>query len=91
MEGYLHFECVFKKSISISACYSLKVHKNENFFGFDFEFCTFSVFVMQNNKILVNIFFDWTIMGGAMIITRSLKSTRNEKNLQDRPKFFFIF
>jgi hypothetical protein len=22
--------------------YSLKVHKNENFFGFDFEICTFS-------------------------------------------------
>jgi hypothetical protein len=25
----------------------LKVHKNENFFGFDFEFCTFSLLVMQ--------------------------------------------
>jgi hypothetical protein len=28
------------------AC-SLKVHKNENFFGFDFEFCTISLFVMH--------------------------------------------
>ncbi len=27
---------------------SLKVHKNENFFGFDFEFCTISMLVMQN-------------------------------------------
>jgi hypothetical protein len=25
----------------------LKVHKNENFFGFDFEFCTFSMLVMH--------------------------------------------
>jgi hypothetical protein len=24
----------------------LKVHKNENFFGFDFEFCTVSLLVM---------------------------------------------
>ncbi len=27
-------------------CY-LKVHKNENFFGFDFEFCTISMLVMH--------------------------------------------
>ncbi len=26
---------------------ALKVHKNENFFGFDFEFCTISVIVMS--------------------------------------------
>ncbi len=25
----------------------LKVHKNENFFGFDFEFCTISSLVMS--------------------------------------------
>ncbi len=25
----------------------LKVHKNDNFFGFDFEFCTISLLVMQ--------------------------------------------
>jgi hypothetical protein len=43
------------------------------------------------HKILVKNFFDWTIMGGAMIIQRSLKTTRNEKKIQDRPKFFFIF
>jgi hypothetical protein len=29
------------------AKYVLKVHKNENFFGFDFEFCTISVLVMH--------------------------------------------
>jgi hypothetical protein len=26
---------------------SLKVHKNENFFGFDFEFCPISLLVMH--------------------------------------------
>jgi hypothetical protein len=26
---------------------ALKVHKNENFFGFDFEFCTISLLVMS--------------------------------------------
>ncbi len=26
---------------------TLKVHKNENFFGFDFEFCTISLLVMS--------------------------------------------
>ncbi len=35
--------------------------------------------------------FDWTIMGGATIILRSLKTTRNEKNFQDRPKNFLFF
>ncbi len=27
--------------------FRLKVHKNENFFGFDFEFCTTSLLVMH--------------------------------------------
>ncbi len=35
--------------------------------------------------------FDWTIMGGATIIPRSLKTTRNEKNFQDKQKKFFFF
>jgi hypothetical protein len=30
-------------------------------------------------------------MGGATIIPRSLRTTRNKKNFQDRPKYFFIF
>jgi hypothetical protein len=69
---------------------SLKVHKNENFFGFDFEFCIFQCQLCINNKILVKKKFDWTIMGGATIIPRSLKTTRNEKNFQDRPNFFYF-
>jgi hypothetical protein len=72
--------------IKISA---LKVNKNDNFFGFDFEFCTNSMLFMHN-KILVKNFFDWTIMGGATIIPRSPKTTRNEKNFQDRPKVFYF-
>jgi hypothetical protein len=29
------------------ADFQLKVHKNENLFGFDFEFCTISMLVMH--------------------------------------------
>ncbi len=35
-------------------------------------------------------FFDWTIMGGATIIPRSPKTTRNEKKFQNRPKNFLF-
>ncbi len=38
----------------------------------------------------MNIFFDWTITGGATIIPRSPRTTRNEKKFQDRPKKFFL-
>ncbi len=34
--------------------------------------------------------YDWTILGGATIIPRSLKTTRNENNFQDRPNFFYF-
>jgi hypothetical protein len=30
-------------------------------------------------------------MGGATIIPRSLRTTRNEKTFQDRPNFFLFF
>jgi hypothetical protein len=30
-------------------------------------------------------------LGGATIIPRSLRTTRNEKKFQDRPKFFLFF
>ena len=66
----------------------LNVHKNENFFGFDFEFCTISLLVMYK---LGKIFLDRTIIGGATIVPRSLNTTRNEKNFQERPNFLFIF
>jgi hypothetical protein len=68
----------------------LKVHKNENFLASILNFVLFQCYLCINNKILVKIFLDWTILGGATIISRSLKTTRNEKNFQDRPKFFFF-
>ncbi len=34
--------------------------------------------------------FDWTILGGATIIPRSLKTTGNEKYFQDRPNIFYF-
>ncbi len=58
----------------------LKVHKIENFFGFDFEFYTVSLLVM--------IKYDWPIMGGGRIIPRSPKTMGNENFFKPRPKFF---
>ncbi len=72
-------------------CDFLKVHKIENFLDSDFEICIISLLVMNlciNNKGLVKHFFDCTIMGGATIIPRNPRTTRNEKNFQDRPKNF---
>ncbi len=54
------------------------------------NFVLFQCWLCINNKILVNKFFDCTILGGAMIIPRSLRTKRNEKNFQDRPFFFFF-
>ncbi len=65
----------------------LKVHKNENFFWLRFWILSYLNVSYAYNKILVKFFFYWTIMRGATIIPRSLKTTRNEKNVQDRPKF----
>jgi hypothetical protein len=45
------------------------------------NFVLFQCRLCINNKILVNKFFDWTIMGGATIIPRSLKNTQNEKKI----------
>ncbi len=59
---------------------ALKVHKNENFFGFDFEFCTISLLVMSNIKILQKKLFDWASIGEGTIFPRSPRTTRNEKN-----------
>jgi hypothetical protein len=58
--------------------YDLKIHKNANFFGFDFEFCTVT-------------FFDWTTLGGGRIIPRSLKTTGSKNYFKCRPNFFYLF
>ena len=49
----------------------LKVHKNENFFGSEFEFCTISLLVLLNDFVKKN--FDWTINGGDTIVPLSLR------------------
>ncbi len=59
----------------------ITVHKNEKFFGFDFEFCTVSLLVMLKNKGFVKNIFDCAIMGGGRIIPRNLKTTGNKKNM----------
>ncbi len=49
------------------------------------NFVLFQCKLCIKNKILVKNFFDWTMMWGATIISRSLKTTRNENLL----KIFF--
>ncbi len=47
MEKILVF-CTFTSNVRIHwTLLILKVHKNENFIGFDFEFCTISLLVMS--------------------------------------------
>ncbi len=41
------FDKIVIKTVLAVAGGALKVHKNENFFGFDFEFCTISMLVMH--------------------------------------------
>ncbi len=50
----------------------LKVHKNENFFGSDFEFCTI-VSYAQILTVGKNFFFDRATIGGDTIIPLSLR------------------
>jgi hypothetical protein len=60
-----------------------------NFLASILNFVLFQLCI--NNKILVRKkICDGTIMGGATIIPRSLKTTRNGKIFQDRPKFLFL-
>ncbi len=54
----------------------LKVHKNENFFGSDFEFCTISLLVMLKCEGFVKHFFHWAIIGADTIIPLSLRLSR---------------
>jgi hypothetical protein len=58
------------KKISISRdIVQLKVHKIENFFGSEFEFCTFSLLVLLKYKDFVKNFFDWPMNGGDKIVS----------------------
>jgi hypothetical protein len=48
--------------------YFLKVHKNENYFGSEFEFCSTSLLVMRKFLAYFDIF-----------LSLSLKTTRNNR------------
>ncbi len=66
----------------------LKVHNNVNFFVFDFDFIV--SYVCIKNKILGKIIFDWTIMGGATIILRCLRTKRNKYFFKIGQKIFIF-
>jgi hypothetical protein len=59
---------------------TLKVHKNENFFGFDFEGYYFIVSYVKILRLCKKNLFDWASIGGGTIFPRSPRTTRNGKN-----------
>ena len=60
----------------------LKVHKIEIFFGFDFEICIFSLFVMSKYwDFTKKKFFDQAIIGGDTIFPLSLRLSGIEFSL----------
>ncbi len=68
---------------------SLKVHKIEIFFGFDFEICNISLLVMSKYLYFAKFFFDWASIGGGTIFPRSLKLRRRKKNFEVGILVFF--
>ena len=79
-----------KKHNVVSKLVSLKVHKNENFFGFSFEFCTVALLVVLKYEGFVKTIFDWVFMGGGRIFPRSLKTTGNKIVFKLCQKTLFI-
>jgi hypothetical protein len=56
------------------------------------NFVLFHCYLYIKNKILRKNFLDWTIMGGATIIPRSLKTTRNENFFElGQKNIFFLY
>ncbi len=65
----------------------LNVHKNENFFGSDFEFCTISLLVLLKYlKILKKKNFDWAINGGDTIVPLSLRRRKRKSQRRRRSR-----
>jgi hypothetical protein len=58
-----------------------EVHKNENFFGSDFECCTISLLVMLKYSGFVKNYFDRGTIRGDTIIPLSLRLSRIEFSL----------
>jgi hypothetical protein len=69
----------------------IKVHRNENFFGFDFEFCTVSLLVMLKNGGFVKkkTFLIVPLWEEAGLFRVILTLMGNEKICQPKPNFFF--
>jgi hypothetical protein len=61
---------------------TLKVNKNENFFGSYFEFCSIALLVLLKYNGFVNKQFDWVIFGGTIIFPLSLKAKGTKKNFE---------
>jgi len=70
---------------------NLKVHKIENFFGFDFEICTISLLVMSKYYEFTENFFCLCHYWGSKDFPHSLKTTQNEKFFEVGQKFYFWF
>ncbi len=64
-----------------SIALKVHVHKVENFFGSDFEFCVISLLVMLKYQGFVKKFFDQATIVGDTIIPLSLRLSRIEFSL----------
>jgi hypothetical protein len=70
----------------------LKVHKNENFFGFDFEFCTISLLVMSKYKDFAKkIFLIWPVLDEVRFFRVVLGLRGMKKNFELGQKKIFLF
>ncbi len=70
--------------------YSVKVHKIENFFGFDFEICNISVLVMPNIKICKKILIG-PVLGEVRFFRVVLRLRGMKKFFLLGQKYFFCF
>jgi hypothetical protein len=68
----------------------LRVHKNENFFGFDFEFCTISLLVMLKYLGFVNFFLIEPMWGEVRLFRIVIRLRGTTKKCQARQFFIYI-
>ncbi len=69
----------------------LKVHKNENFFGFDFEFCDVPLLVMLKYEGFVKNNFIFGPLGGEVGLFRVVLRLRGMKIVFNLGKKFFFY
>jgi hypothetical protein len=83
---------IIKTCVLIIVRTHLKEHKHDNFFGFDFEFCTIYYLIVSYAKILrfwKKKCFDWATMGADRIVQRSPMTKGNKNCFQHRAKRIF--